>query len=184
MAYNFIPFQQKIAGIAEWLKGEFSSIRTGRATPMILDSVVVESYGSKMQIREVASVNVEDPKTLRIVPWDATQTKNIEKGISDANLGLSVSVDDKGLRIIFPELTGERRTDLVKVLKKKHEEARISLRLERDKTKSDLDAKEKLGGMGEDEKHRHTAEIQKLVDEANNKFDEMAAKKEKEILEN
>ena len=182
MAYSFISFQQKITSITEWLKGEFSSIRTGRATPMILDSVTVESYGSKMQIREVASVNVEDPKTLRIVPWDTTQTRNIEKGITDANLGLSVSVDDKGLRIIFPELTGERRTDLVKVLKKKHEEARISLRLERDKTKTDLDSKEKLGGISEDEKHRHATELQKLVEDANSKFDEMAAKKEQEIL--
>ena len=83
MAYSFLPLQQKVIDIGEWLKGEFSAIRTGRATPSILDNVSVESYGSRMSIRELASVNVEDPRTLRIVPWDMTQGKNIENGITD-----------------------------------------------------------------------------------------------------
>ncbi len=184
MAYSFLPLQQKVIDIGEWLKGEFSAIRTGRATPSILDNVSVESYGSRMSIRELASVNVEDPRTLRIVPWDMTQGKNIENGIENAELGLSVSTDDKGLRVSFPELTSERRTLLVKMLKQKHEEARISLRMEREKTKSDIDAKEKAGDMSEDEKFRAAAELQKHIDEANRKFDEMAEKKEVDILQN
>lgn len=182
MAYNFQPFQKKISDISDWLKNEFSLIRTGRATPVILDGVSVESYGSRMSIRDVAGISVEDAKTLRIVPWDASQVRAIEKGIIDSNLGLSVSVDDKGLRVIFPELTSERRVSLVKVLKQKLEEARISLRGEREKAKNDIDAQEKKGGMGEDDKFRYYADLQKMVDEANKNLDTMAEKKEQEIL--
>jgi len=182
MAYSFATFQKKTEGIAEWLQGEFFSIRTGRATPTILDKVSVESYGSRMSIREVASVNIEDAKTLRIAPWDMSQVKNIEKGIQDAELGLSISTDEKGLRVSFPDLTSERRVTLVKLLKQKYEEARVTLRLEREKAKSDIDVKQKAGEMSEDEKFRYVAELQKLVEEANSKLDNMAAKKETEIL--
>ena len=182
MAYNFQSFQQKISDVSEWLKNEFSLIRTGRATPVILDGVSVESYGSRMSLRDISGISVEDAKTLRVVPWDTTQIKNIEKGIIDSGLGLSVSVDDKGLRIIFPELTSERRASLVKVLKQKLEEARISLRLEREKVKSDIEAQEKKGSMGEDDKFRYNTELQKLVDDANKNLDLMAEKKEQEIL--
>lgn len=184
MAYSFSQFSQKTVDIANWLQNEFSTIRTGRATPNILDGVSVEAYGSRMSIREVASVSTEDAKTLRIVPWDMSQVKNIEKGIQDAELGLSVSTDEKGLRISFPDLTSERRLSLVKLLKQKHEEARISLRMERERTKGDIDSKEKAGEMGEDDKFRAVAELQKLVDEANKKLDEMAQKKETDILQN
>lgn len=182
MAYSFVSFQKKTEDIAQWLRGEFSSIRTGQATPTILDKVSVESYGSRMSIREVASVNTEDAKTLRIAPWDMSQVKNIEKGIQDAELGLSISIDEKGLRVSFPDLTSERRVSLVKLLKQKYEEARVTLRLEREKIKSDIDAKQKSGEMSEDEKFRYSAELQKYVEEANSKLDEMAAKKEIEIL--
>jgi len=182
MAYSFVTFQKKTEDITEWLRGEFSSIRTGRATPTILDKVSVESYGSRMTIREVASVTTEDAKTLRIVPWDMTQVKNIEKGIQEAELGLSISTDDKGLRVSFPDLTSERRGTLVKLLKQKQEEARVTLRLEREKVKSDIDAKQKSGDMSEDDKFRANTELQKHVEDANQKLDEMAAKKETEIL--
>jgi ribosome recycling factor len=184
MAYNFSTLKQKIQETEDWLRGEFSSIRTGRATPVILDAVSIESYGTRMAINQVASVSTEDSKTLRIVPWDATQVKAIEKGIMDADIGLSVVTDDKGLRVIFPELTGERRASLVKLLKQKHEEARISLRKEREGAKSDIDNKEKEGVVSEDDKFRYFEEMQKMIDEANKKLDELAERKEKEILEN
>jgi len=135
-----------------------------------------------MSIREIASVNTEDAKTLRIAPWDMSQVKNIEKGIQEAELGLSISTDEKGLRVSFPDLTSERRGTLVKLLKQKYEEARVTLRLEREKVKSDIDARQKAGEMSEDEKFRYTAELQKQVEEANSKLDDMAAKKETEIL--
>jgi ribosome recycling factor len=182
MAYSFEQLKKSIIDIEEWLKKEFAQIRTGRATPIILDAVKVESYGSQMAIRDVAGVTIEDSRTLRIVPWDMSQVKSIEKGIIDAGLGLSVSVDDKGLRVIFPELTAERRTSLAKIANQKHEEARIRLRMTREEVKSDVEAKMKSGSIGEDEKFRYQTELQKHIDEANKKLDELAEKKEQEIL--
>jgi ribosome recycling factor len=181
MAYNFTLLKQKITDTEEWLKKEFSSIRTGRATPIILDAISVDSYGSRMAINQVASITVEDAKTLRVSPWDATLVKSIEKGIIDAGLGLSVVTDEKGLRVIFPDLTAERRVSLIKVAKQKHEEARISLRKERDAVKSDIEEKEKKGEMGEDDKFRLLEDMQKMIDETNKKLDEAAERKEKEI---
>ncbi len=183
MAYNFSPLKQKIVETEEWLKKEFSQIRTGRATPIILDAVSVESYGSYMAINQLASITIEDPKTIRVVPWDTTQVKSIEQAIVKSDLGLSVSVDDKGLRVIFPELTADRRQSLNKVAKQKLEEARISLRKEREETREDIQTKEKASEIAEDEKFRYFDELQKYIDEANKKLDEMAIKKEKEILE-
>ncbi len=183
MPYNFSSFDKNSLSVEDHMKQEFSSIRTGRATPVILDAVSIDAYGSRMSLREVASITVEDPKTIRVVPWDGTLVKSIEKGVIDSNLGLSVAVDDRGLRIIFPELTSERRVSLVKLLKQKHEDARISLRQERERVKNDIEAQEKNGGMGEDDKFRYLEELQKKVDLVNARLDELALKKEKEILE-
>jgi len=179
MAYNFQPFKLASEATLLWLQKEYASLRTGRATPTILDSVQVDVYGSKMSINQVASVLGEGPRSLRITPWDKTVTKAIDSAIRESNLGLSVSVDDQGLRVSFPELTAESRTTLLKVAKQKLEEARIRLRSERQKVLSDLDK----GEMPEDEQTRTKNELQKLVDETNRKLDEFANKKEKEISE-
>jgi ribosome recycling factor len=181
MAYNFSPLKDRIKEVQEWLSKEFTSIRTGRATPALLDSVQVESYGARMPISQVGSISVEDPRTLRISPWDVSQVKEIEKAIIAANLGVSVSVDDKGARVFFPELTSERRTILMKLAKERLEDARVSLRKERDQVWNEIQAKEKEGGMGEDEKFRYKDEMQKYIDEANKKLEELFEKKEKEI---
>lgn len=182
MAYNFAPLKKKIVETEEWLQKEFSQIRTGRATPIILDAVSVDAYGSRMSIKEVAGVTIEDPKTIRVVPWDTTLVRAIEKGIIDSNLGLSVSVDEKGLRVIFPELTAERRVQLAKVAKQKLEEARVSLRGEREATRADIATQEKDGDISEDDKFRLNEELQKMIDGANAKLDELAERKDKEIL--
>ncbi len=181
MAYDFSPIKKRVVDIEAWLVKEFSGIRTGRATSAILDTLQVEAYGSYMPINQVANITNEDPRTLRIVPWDAGLTKNIEKAITSSNLGLSAAVDDKGLRLFFPELTGERRAELLKVAKEQLENARIELRKERNKTNSDIDQKKKDGEMSEDEAKRNGTELDKLVQDANKKFDEHFAKKEKEI---
>lgn len=182
MSYNFGPLKEKLAGAQVWLKNELANIRTGRATPIILDSVHVESYGSKMPINQVASVTIEDPRTLRISPWDNAQIKPIEKAITVANLGLSVVTDDKGLRVVFPELTTERRTQFAKAAKGKLEEARVAVRTAREEVWTDIQKKEKAGDMGEDEKFRAKDDMQKLVDECNAHLDEQYERKEKEIL--
>ncbi|HEY4515796.1 MAG TPA: ribosome recycling factor [Candidatus Paceibacterota bacterium] len=179
--FNFGPTKDKVKEVEEWLQKEFSQIRTGRASPSILDSVQVQAYGSRMQLRELASVLVEDPRTIRVEPWDKSQGKEIEKAVIASNLGLSVNVDDKGLRIIFPELTSERREQFVKVAKQKLEEARISLRSIRDKVWDEIQAKEKQGGMGEDEKFRLKDDLQKIVDDTNTKLDELLERKVLEI---
>ena len=181
MTYNFSSFKQSVKDLEEWLKKEFATIRTGRATPAILDGVKVESYGSFMSISQLANLSIEDARSLRITPWDLSQVKAVEKAITTSDLGLSVSVDEKGLRVIFPELTSDRRAGLIKVAKQKMEDARITLRAEREKVVKDVDSLEKTGKISEDEKFRTKAELQKLIDEGGKTLDEMFSKKEHEI---
>jgi ribosome recycling factor len=130
----------------------------------------------------VASMTNEDPRTIRITPWDQSLVKAIEKSITVANLGVSVSVDDKGIRVSFPELTSERRKEIVKTAKEKFEQSRIQVRKHRDDINSTIEKEEKQGGMSEDDKFRFKLEAQKLVDDTTKKLEAMMEKKEKEIL--
>ncbi len=182
MQYNFTKLKADLLAVETWLQKELGTIRTNRANPSILDSVRVEAYGSDSPIAGVASLSNEDPRTIRISPWDQSLVKSIEKSIVAANLGVAVSVDDKGIRVSFPELTSERRKDIVKLAKEKFEQGRIQERKVRDEVLADIDKKEKEGGMSEDEKFRFKAEVQKLIDESNKKLADAMAKKEKEIL--
>jgi ribosome recycling factor len=179
--FDFSELKEKSKEVENWLSKELSVIRTGRANSSILDFVQVEAYGSKMSIKELANITVEDAKSVRIEPWDMTIGKSIEKAIGSSNLGLSVAPFDKGLRIIFPELTAERREQFVKVVKQQFEEAKVSLRNLRDKTSKTIEEKEKAGGMGEDDKFRLKEEMQKIIDASNRNMETMAEKKEKEI---
>ncbi len=180
--YNLSIFKDKAKQVPEWLVKELSTVRTGRANPSVLDSVMVDSYGALMGIAQVASVTLEDARSIRIVPWDNTQIKPIEKAITVANLGLSVSVDDKGVRVSFPALTTESRMQVVKMAKEKLEQGRITLRKHRDEVISDIEKKAKESAVTEDEKFKLKAEIQKVVDELNAKMQELFDKKEKEVL--
>jgi ribosome recycling factor len=183
MTFNFNPLKQKLKETEDWLRREFTQIRTGRATPAILDGVKVESYGTQMPINQLATVSVEEARSLRIAPWDVTNAKAIEKAITSSDLGLSVALDDKGLRITFPELTSERRTSFVKLAKQKLEDAKVTIRNEREKTLKDIEKEEKDGKISQDEKFRLRTDLQKTLDEGNLHLDEMFVKKEKEILE-
>ena len=182
MQYNFSNFKAEIKKIEEFLSKEYSQLNIGRASPMVLDGINVESYGSFVPLKNVASVSIEDPKTLRIAPWDKTQIKGIEKAIVGSNLGLSVATDDQGIRVIFPQLTTETRQTLVRVLKEKLEESRISVRRERETVTGDIEAKEKEGKMTEDERFRAKEELQKIIDEANKNLEASFEKKEKEVM--
>jgi len=181
MENNIQNFKKKIEEIRNWLKKEFSSIRTGRATSAILDSITVDSYGSKMHINQIANITNEDAKTLRIIPWDRSQLKNIENAIGASDLGISVSVDEKGIRVIFSDLTSETRASLLKVARTKLEEARISVRTERDKIWSDIQEKEKNKQIGEDEKYIVKEKLQKIIDETNKELELTYEKKKNEI---
>lgn len=182
MAYDFSKFKKGITSAEEWLKKEFMGIRTGQATPTLLDGVKVESYGAQVPISQVGSVTTEGARTLRITPWDMSQAKDVEKAITLANLGLSIVVDDKGLRVNFPELTEDRRKEITKLAKERLEEGKKRIRISRDEVMKDLQNQEKSGGMGQDDARRYQKEVQKMVDEGNKKLEELYAKKEKEIL--
>ncbi len=182
MQYNFANLKLNLKKAEEFLNKEYQQLNAGRAAPSVLDGVSVESYGAYQPIKNVASVAIEDPKTLRINPWDKTQLKGIEKAIMAANLGLSVATDDQGIRVIFPQLTTESRTSLVKILKEKLEEARITVRRERERTWDDVQAREKDGVITEDERFRAKEELQKYVDETNNNLEAIFDKKEKEVM--
>jgi ribosome recycling factor len=181
MAYDFSHFKKQLQGVEDWLGNEYLGIRTGRATPAILDSVSVEAYGSRTPLKHAASISIEDAKTLRVTPWDKSQIKGMEKAVMEANLGLSVSTDDQGLRISFPELTSERRASLVKLTREKLEQARIKVRSERDEVWSEIQSEEREGNIAEDEKFRLKEEMQKHVDAENQKLEAHAARKEEEI---
>lgn len=178
MAYSFSDFGTQGKEIIEWLKREYTGISTGRATPAILDLISVESYGSRTAIPHVASVTIEDPRTLRVAPWDKSQVKIIEKALHDADLGLSVSVDDGGLRIFFPQLTTERRAQLVKVLKDRLEDGRVKVRMLRQETQKNIEAE----NLPEDDAKRATDELQKKVDEFNGLLEDVFNKKEAEVM--
>lgn len=180
---DFVAFKDSSEAVLDWLRKEYAQIRTGRAMPNILDGVLVDAYGSKMPINQLATISVEDPKTLRIAPWDKEVAKDIDKAVRESNLGLSVVLDGGGLRISFPELTSERRTILIKAAKEKLEEARIRIRSEREKYLNTIDRRAKDGEASEDEKFRYKSELQKLVDDANKKLEDLAHRKEKEISE-
>jgi ribosome recycling factor len=183
MAYDFKPFDQRIKEITERLAKEFAGVRTGRAALAILDDVTVESYGAQMPINQVATISIEDPRTLRVSPWDMSLAKDIEKSITDANLGVSTGSDDKGVRVFFPEPTAERRVQLIKLAKEKMEEIRAELRRAREEVWSDIQTQEKEGVMTEDERFRSKDEMQKRVDAANTAFEAAFERKEKEITE-
>jgi len=181
MTYDFKAFEKRIGEIEERAGKELAGIRTGRAAPAILDGVLVESYGTRVPIMQIATVNVEDARTIRIAPWDSGHAKEIEKAITVANLGLSVGMDEKGVRVSFPELTSERRTQMLKLAKEKVEELRTELRAARDRVWSDIQKQEKDKLMAEDDKFRAKDEMQKRVDSTNKVFDAALERKEKEI---
>lgn len=181
MAYNFTQFTQKSKSIETWLQNEYQNIRTGRASTSFLDQVRIESYGEMAPLSNVASIGIEDAKTIRVSPWDSSLIKQIEKAIMLADLGVSTSVDDKGLRIIFPDLTGERRIQLAKQAKEKLEDAKVALRQERNNVLDAMDKEKKAGTMSEDDVTRSKKEFEKHMDTAMQGLELLFSKKEKEI---
>lgn len=182
MAYQFADVEKKKGDITDWLQGEYKSIQTGRATPAVLDLVHIDMYGARTPLVHTGSVTIEDPRTLRVAPWDKSVIGQMEKAINDADLGLSVSSDDAGLRVHFPMLTTETRQKLVKLLKDRLEDARVRVRSLREETNKDIDARAKEGEYGEDEQHRYREEMQKIVDGANADLEALFMKKEREVM--
>lgn len=172
---------EKLKEVDVWLQKEYSGIRTGQASPMLLDAVKVESYGSYMPINQVGSINIEDARTLRISVWDKSAVSAIEKAIREADLGISTVSDSDGVRVIFPELTSERRVQLMKLAKAKLEDARISVRGVREEVMKSLDKQQKDGDISEDDKFAQKEKVQAQVDATNRSLEALFDKKEAEL---
>lgn len=165
------------------LKHEFGSLRTGRASASLLDSIKVEYYNSLTPLNQMATISVPESRLLVIQPWDPSSLANIEKAILKSDLGLNPSNDGKIIRLSIPMLTEERRKQLVKVVKNAAEESRISIRNSRRESNEKLKRMEKDKQITEDEYHNGLKEIQNLTDEYIGKVDDLLNNKEKEILE-
>lgn len=181
MAFDFKIFDTKTSAAKEWLAKEYRALRTGRASPAVLDSVSVSAYGSMMPLKQVAAIGVEDARTLRIQPFDAGLLKDIERAIAAVDLGVGTSSDGALVRVSFPELSGERRTQLVKVAKGKLEEARTTVRIARDEVWKLVQEKERAGELTEDDKFRLKDELQKKIDATNGDLEKAYEAKEKEM---
>ncbi len=179
---NLSDHKPRFDNIVEHLKKELGSLRTGRANPVVLDTVKVEVYGSMMDIKSLASVSVPDAATLMIEPWDASAIKDIEKGIIAANIGLNPTVDGKRIRISIPKMTEENRKDLVKVVGRKTEEAKVSLRGLREELRTEIIEAERDGKMSEDGRFRAQDDLEKLVKGYTEQLEKIEEEKEKDIM--
>jgi ribosome recycling factor len=167
----------------EATKREFGGVRTGRATPALLDRVMVEYYGVQTPVTQIASVTAPDPRLLVVQPWDKTLVKEVERAILRSELGLTPSTDGAVIRLPIPTLTGERRRDLVKIVRRQAEEGRVAVRNIRRDRKDHLEHMEKGGEISEDENRRAIEELQKLTDRHIKEIDALLSAKEAEIME-
>ncbi len=162
---------------------DFASIRTGRATPALLDRLQVDSYGATVPIKQVATVSTPDARTLMIAAFDKNQVGAIRKAIETSDLGLNPVVDGGQIRLQIPPLTEDRRRDLVKVIKKKSEEHKVAIRNIRHKAVDEIKGLQKAGDITEDAVKRASDQVQKLTDKYVKQIDDLVGGKEKEIME-
>jgi ribosome recycling factor len=167
----------------ESTRGEFGSVRTGRATPHLLDRVEVDYYGAKTPLKQLATISAPEARLLTVTPYDKSSIKAIEKAILESDIGLTPSNDGNLIRLSIPELTEERRKELVKIVHHIAEEGRVAIRNIRRDVMHDLRELKKEGEVGSDDEHRAEAELQKLTDERIGEIDRSLAGKEEEILE-
>ncbi len=166
----------------EHLIVEIGQIRTGRANPALVENIMVDYYGTKTPLKQVANINVPEARLLVIQPWDKDSLVNVESAIRDSDLGFNPNNDGQVIRINIPSLTEERRKELVKLLNQRAEEAKISVRNIREEVWKEIQEMEKEGKISEDDKFSGKDYLQKSVDEYNKKIDEIKEKKEKDIL--
>jgi ribosome recycling factor len=162
---------------------EFSGVRTGKASPVLLDSVQVPAYGSMMPLKQTATVTAPEPQMLVVQPWDTSLVGAVAKAIQAADLGLNPSVDGNLIRVAIPALTEERRREMVRLLHRMAEEGRVAVRHARHKAKAELEREKKDGEISEDQMHRDLESLQKLTDEHISRLDDLLARKEAEVME-
>jgi ribosome recycling factor len=180
---TLLDAEEKMEKAVSVAKEDLSSVRTGRANPSMFSRIVVDYYGAPTPLNQLASVNIPEARMAIIKPYDATQLTAIENAIRNSDLGLNPSNDGNIIRIVIPQLTEERRREMVKVAKGKGEDARVSIRSVRRKAKDELDRIQKEGEAGEDDVVRAEKELQNLTDSYVGQVDELVKHKEAELLE-
>lgn len=174
--------RQKMAKATEHTLHEFSTLHTGKASPAMVENVMVDVYGSNMRLRDIAAITTPDSRLIQVQPWDKGAVKPIEKALQQANLGINPSIDGALIRLPIPELSRERRQEMTKVCQRMAEDGRVSIRHAR---RDALDAFKKLqkdGAVSEDELKRHEKEIQQITERTTQDIDQHLQNKEKELL--
>ena len=169
--------------VVEATRRELASIRTGRASPALLERVMVEYHGMPVPLTQLASVSVPEPRTLLIQPWDPQALKEVERALLKSDLGVSPTSDGRTVRVVLPQLTEERRRELVRVARKEAEEKRVAVRNIRREVNDEIKRREKAKEASEDEARRAQEQVQKLTDRYIAEIDRLAEGKEREILE-
>lgn len=182
MSVELGQFEEKMEKSVDSLAKEYTTIRAGRANPHILDRIMVEYYGQPSPLQSVANISVSEARTLVIQPWEASLIKEIEKAILASDIGLTPNNDGKAVRLSFPELTEERRKELVKDVKKKGESAKVAIRNIRRDANDAIKKEQKEGEISEDEQKKLEDDIQKMTDGYIKKIDGLIDDKSKEIM--
>jgi len=177
---NFKDLEKRMDGALSALKGEFSGLRSGRASASLLEPIIVDAYGALMPINQVGSINVPEPRMISVQVWDKALVSAVDRAIRDAGIGLNPVVDGTNVRVPIPPLTEERRKDLTKVAHKYAEQAKVAIRNVR---REGMEAIKKAEGVGEDDQKRQSDQVQKLTDAMIKKVDEALAAKEAEIMQ-
>ncbi|MGI8412155.1 MAG: ribosome recycling factor [Solirubrobacteraceae bacterium] len=175
--------RERMTKSVEAIRHEFGSVRTGRASPALLDRVSVDYYGAHTPLKQIATISAPEARLLSIQPYDKTSIKTIERAILESDVGLTPSNDGNTIRLAVPELTEERRRQLVKVVRNIAEEGRVAVRNVRRDVMHDLRELKEAGETGSDDEHRAELDLQKVTDARVNELDELLAHKEAEILE-
>ena len=171
-------FQTAADKVVQHLQFEFSKLQTGRASPALVEHITVEAYGQKQGLKTLAGVSIQDPKTILVQPWDRSILQNVEKALQMADTGASIQNDGSHIRVILPAMTQERREQLTKVVARLAEDARVSLRQQRQGTHDTIKAQEK----DEDQKFTLLDQMEKTVKTTNEKIDTMKKQKEEELM--
>ncbi len=180
---DYSAYSYKMDKTLEVLEDDFGSVRAGRANAKVLDRITVSYYGQDTPIGQVGSISSPDPRTLLIQPWDATLLKPIEKAIQASDLGINPQNDGRCIRLIFPQLTEDRRRELTRQVKKYGEEAKVAIRNVRRDAMDAFKKQQKKSEITEDEQKKAEKDMQEMTDKYVKKIDEMCAKKEKELME-
>lgn len=173
----------KMSDTVDHTRGEFGKIRTGRANPGLITGLPVEYYGTKTPLQQIAGVSVPEPRMLLVNPYDASALREIDRAIQAADLGVNPSNDGNVIRVVFPELSQERRQDFVRKARERAEEGRVAVRNIRRTAKSDFDELEKSGDITIDDQRRAAAQLQELTDRYVATIDDLLTNKEHELLE-